>query len=75
MMTAEKQWVTPEGEATEPGWGPRWALWDFEEQKWDALPAGYNPAHEPCDCPEHKPDVHAVLNDDDGSTPTSEPLP
>ena len=26
--------------------GPRWALWDFEGQKWDAFPRGYDPEAE-----------------------------
>ncbi len=58
-MTTEttEQWWTPEGEPTEPGWGPRWALWDFEGRKWDPLPADYIPMHDKCDCPEHRDSV------------------
>ena len=53
-ISSERRW-TLEGEPTDDKWGPRWALWNFVDRRWDPLPEGYNPHHEKCDCPEHSP--------------------
>lgn len=66
-MTTEQQqpepkWINPEGEEVERAWGPRWAMWNFEAQQWDKLPAEYNPHHERCDCPVHIAEAREFLD-------------